>query len=67
MRDDVVNLAPYGARVWMAYHDYFGPTFYRSMGRIRPIEKPSRKTWAAYEEWQKGGRIGTQGAPLSRQ
>jgi len=49
--DKFVNLADYGAKVWMEYHNHNGPTFYRSSKAIKPIVYPSPKTWAAYENW----------------
>jgi hypothetical protein len=48
-----VNLAAYGAKVWCEYHNYLGPTFYRSENAIKIIETPSRKTWRAFEKWRK--------------
>jgi hypothetical protein len=49
----LVSLAPFGSRVWCEMHSYFGPTFYRSASAISPINTPSRKTWRAFEAWQK--------------
>jgi hypothetical protein len=51
--DDFVNLEQYGARVWMSWHHYMGPTFYRSEAAIKPIYTPSKKTWDAFGKWQK--------------
>jgi hypothetical protein len=51
-----VSLEPYGAKVWCEMHSYLGPTFFRSENAIKPIEKPSRKTWKAFEAWQKSCR-----------
>jgi hypothetical protein len=48
-----VSLEPFGAKVWCEYHSYTGPTFYRSEKAIKEIEKPSKKTWKAYEKWRK--------------
>jgi len=53
MDDDFVDLSPYGSKVWMSYHRYCGPTFYRSKACIKPIFYPSRKTWDAFGKWQK--------------
>jgi len=50
--DSVVDLSSYGAKIWMEWHHYLGPTFFRSVNRITPIVTPSRKTWAAFEKWQ---------------
>jgi len=50
--DDVVNLEPFGAHVWMTWHHYMGPTFYRSESLIKPIHWPSKKTWGAFGKWQ---------------
>lgn len=51
MDDDFVNLEPYGARVWMSWHHYCGPTFYRSKAALKPIISPSKKTWDAFARW----------------
>lgn len=51
--DAFVNLAPYGAKVWMEWHNYMGPVFFRSQNMIAEIQNPSRKTWKAFEAWQK--------------
>jgi len=51
--DDFIDMVPYGAHVWMEWHHYYGPTFYRSKNRIKPIITPSKKTWTAFEKWQK--------------
>lgn len=51
--DSFVSLEPYGAKVWCEYHNWLGPTFYRSKSAIKVIETPSRKTWRAYEAWRK--------------
>lgn len=50
--DDFVDMSPFGAKVWMEWHHYLGPTFYRSEAAIKPIIVPSRKTWTAFEAWQ---------------
>ena len=49
--DDFVNMEPYGANVWMSWHHYHGPTFYRSEAAIKPILVPSKKTWDAFNLW----------------
>lgn len=49
--DKFVNLEPYGAHVWMEWHNYLGPTFFRSESAIVPIANPSRKTWDAFQRW----------------
>lgn len=54
--DDFVNLAPYGAKVWVSWHHYLGPTFYRSESAIKPIVVPSKKTWAAFEKWRENSK-----------
>jgi len=46
-----VPLESYGAKVWMEYHTYLGPTFYRSENMISPIYTPSKKTWQAFDKW----------------
>jgi len=49
---EFVDLRPYGAKIWMCWHRYLGPVFYRSAATIKPIEVPGRKTWAAFEKWK---------------
>ena len=49
--DDFVNLENYGAHVWVEWHHYTGPTFFRSENRIKPIGSPSKKTWDAFQRW----------------
>lgn len=56
MDDDFVSLEPYGAKVWMSWHHYLGPTFYRSEAAIKPIMSPSEKTWDAFERWLNRGK-----------
>lgn len=51
--DGVVNLEPYGAKVWMEWHRYCGPVFYRSEALLKPICTPSKKTWDAFGKWQR--------------
>lgn len=51
-----VPLHEFGAKVWCEMHSYFGPTFYRSEAAITAIRVPSRKTWRAFEAWQKSLR-----------
>jgi len=51
--DDFVNLEPFGAKVWMSWHNYLGPSFYRSENMLKPIQTPSSKTWKAFEAWRK--------------
>jgi len=51
--DDFVNLESFGAKVWMSWHHYSGPIFYRSKNAIKPIVSPSKKTWDAFELWFK--------------
>lgn len=51
--DKFADLAPYGAKVWVEYHNYLGPTFYRSGRMLTPIRVPSRKTWDAFDKWFK--------------
>jgi hypothetical protein len=46
-----VNMKPYGACVWMEWHNYHGPTFYRSESALNPIKTPSKKTWEAFTRW----------------
>ena len=50
--DDFVDLSPFGSFVWMSWHRYHGPTFYRSKNAIKAIETPSSKTWKAFEKWR---------------
>lgn len=50
--DSFVNLAPFGANVWCEYHNYLGPSFYRSEKAIAEIRVPSRKTWEAFQRWR---------------
>ena len=49
--DRLVNLENYGAkRIWMEWHNYLGPTFFR--GKYGPaIRVPGEKTWAAFDTW----------------
>ena len=49
---ELVALEPFGAKVWLEEHSYFGPIFYRSENAITDIRIPSRKTWTAYEKWK---------------
>ena len=63
--DKSVNLKPFGANVWMEWHHYMGPVFYRSEAMIKPIVYPSKKTWKAFEAWKKGG--GNEQATSDRQ
>lgn len=49
--NDFVSLEPYGAKVWCDFHQYLGPTFYRSESAIKPIWKPSKKTYDAFAKW----------------
>lgn len=49
--DNFVDLKPFGAKVWMEWHHYHGPTFYRSESRIQPILWPHKKTWDAFGKW----------------
>lgn len=50
--DNFVSLESFGAKVWCEYHKYLGPTFYRSENAIKPIDRPSRKTWDAFQKWR---------------
>jgi hypothetical protein len=50
--DAFVNLEQFGANVWVSWHNYMGPTFYRSKNMIKPIEVPSKKTWDAFTKWR---------------
>ena len=52
MANDPISLEPYGAKVWMEYHRYMGPAFFRSLNRITPIITPSKKTWEAFSKWK---------------
>lgn len=45
-----VDMRPYGAAVWMEFHHYIGPVFYRSKRGMDPME-PGKKCWEAYEKW----------------
>lgn len=51
--DDFVDLRKYGAHIWLSWHHYHGPTFYRSKNAIKPIVAPSKKTWDAFQAWLK--------------
>ena len=48
---ETVDLTPYGSAVMVEMHAYCGPRFTTKQGR--EIRKPSRRTWAACEEWRK--------------
>lgn len=50
--DKIIDLSPLGAKVWMEWHNYLGPIFYRSKNMIKPIGTPSKKTWEAFERWR---------------
>jgi hypothetical protein len=50
--DTFVDLSPFGAHVWMSWHNYMGPTFFRSKSSIQPIVTPKKKTWDAFGLWQ---------------
>ena len=47
----VVDLKPYGSRVWLEYHRHTGPAFFRGQHSEKEIDNPSRKTWRAFEKW----------------
>ena len=47
-----VDMEPFGEKIWMRWHNYLGPTFYRSKSMIKPIINPSRKTWKAFDAWK---------------
>lgn len=49
--DRLVNLENYGAkRIWMEWHNYLGPSFFR--GKYGPvIQAPGEKTWEAFRAW----------------
>lgn len=49
--DTFVNLEPYGAKIWVEYHSYTGPAFFRSQNSNKEILTPSRKTWDAFYRW----------------
>ena len=49
----VVDLTPYGARVWMEFSSFSGPFFYRGQYSEKEIDNPSAKTWRAYEKWHR--------------
>ena len=50
--DDFVDLTKFGAKVWVSWHNYLGPTFYRSKAAIKPIITPGKKTWLAFGLWR---------------
>ena len=49
---DPINLEPFGAKVWMLFHRYCGPSFFRSENCITIIRVPSKKTWDAFYKWE---------------
>ena len=51
--DHIVNLAPFGSKVWCEFHHYLGPSFYRGPRSTNEIANPSRKTWRAFDAWMK--------------
>ena len=51
--DYIVDLAPYGSRVWLEFHRYTGPAFFRGRESKEEIRNPSRKTWRAFEAWHR--------------
>ncbi len=64
--DHWLSLEPFGAKVWCDDHNWLGPTFYRSEAALKVIEKPSRKTWAAYCKWRETLRPNAQVTGLRR-
>jgi hypothetical protein len=54
--DHFVSLEAFGAKVWCEFHNYLGPTFYRSKNAIAVIDTPSRKTWKAFSAWHASTR-----------
>jgi hypothetical protein len=51
--DALVNLKPYGSRVWLEWHNYLGPSFYRGPKSAEEIRMPGKKTWEVFERWKK--------------
>ena len=49
--DHVVNLEPFGAKVWCEFSRSLGPAFFRSERSTLEIAKPSKKTWEAFSKW----------------
>lgn len=47
-----IDMSQYGAKVFMLWHPYCGPTFFRSVNCIKAIEAPGKKTWAAFDQWK---------------
>jgi hypothetical protein len=50
--DYFVPLEEFGSKVWCSFHNYCGPTFYRSEAAITEIRSPSPKTWRAFQSWR---------------
>lgn len=46
-----VSLKTYGSNVWMEYHHFLGPTFFRSP-RSETELVAGRKIWDAFYKWQ---------------
>ena len=51
--DHVVDLSPYGSRVWCEFSRALGVSFYRGRDSTEEIRNPSRKTWRAFDAWHK--------------
>ena len=47
--DAYADLTPYGSAVMVEHHRWLGPRFETKQGR--EINKPSKRTWAAFEAW----------------
>ena len=49
--DYVVDLTPYGSRVWLEFHRHTGPAFFLGRDSEEEIRNPSEKTWRAFGVW----------------
>ena len=49
----VVDLTPYGSRVWMEFSAFSGPFFFLGQYSEKEIDNPSANTWRAYEKWHR--------------
>ena len=51
MGNPTQDLRIYGSSVYMDWHEYCGPTFFRDKNCNSVIHTPGKKTWAAFDKW----------------
>lgn len=61
--DAMINLRPYGSSVWMEWHNYLGPSFFRGKHSNSDMQA-GRKTWKAFELWYEQSGMKEQHAEL---